>query len=300
MNPFQAELLTKRYGDKTALDRLTLELPRESVTGLIGRNGSGKTTLIRTIVGLTLPDQGTARTFGSDVAAIGEAELSRIGAVFQSNHHLSWMTVAGQLEFASAYHSHWDHSRQKRLMEVLELAPKDRVGNLSPGNAQKLAVLLAICPRPDLLLLDEPVSALDPIAREELLRFLLEMVREDDTTILISSHVLIDIERVVDRVVCLDRGRLTHESSLDDLLEGFEEWLVTSSAPLNGALTNSFPEDWILEQRCVGRQAQLLIRTGTQGSERRHGFAQTYGVDIQVRPANLERLFPHLVRANAQ
>lgn len=300
MNPFQAETLTKRYGDKLALDRLTLDLPRESVTGLIGRNGSGKTTLIRTIVGLTLPDQGRAQTFGHDVATLGEAELSRIGAVFQSNHHLSWMTVAGQLEFAAAYHPHWDHSRQKRLMEALELAPKDRVGNLSPGNAQKLAVLLAICPRPDLLLLDEPVSALDPIAREELLRFLLEMVREDDTTILISSHVLVDIERVVDRVVCLDRGRLAHESSLDDLLESFEEWQVTSHAPVNSALVDGFREDWILEQRRIGRQAELLVRTGIQSEERRHAFAQAHGVDVQVRPANLERLFPHLVRETVQ
>lgn len=298
--PFQAQSLTKRYGDKTALDRLSLSLPTESVTGLIGRNGSGKTTLIRTIVGLTLPDQGAAHTFGTPVADLAEAELARIGAVFQTQHHLGWMRVDAQLDFAAAYHPHWDRARQARLMDVLELNPKDRVGTLSPGNAQKLAVLLAICPRPDLLLLDEPVSALDPIAREELLGFLLEMVRDDDTTIVISSHVLVDIERVVDRIVCLDRGRIAHESSLDDLLEDFEEWHVTAPAPL----VSEFRADWIVEQRSAGRQAQLLVRTSGAGDRRRQAYAQAHGLqaerDIVIQPANLERLFPHLVEGRAR
>lgn len=293
--PFEALALTKTYGTKHALDRLDLSLPAESVTGLIGRNGSGKSTLIRTIAGLTLPDGGAARTFGTEVAALDEPELTRIGAVFQTTHHMGWMTVAAHLEFVASYHPHWDANRQRKLMDVLELDPKERCGTLSPGNAQKLAVLLAICPRPDLLLLDEPVSALDPIAREELLAFLLEMVRADDTTILISSHVLVDIERVVDRVVCLDRGRCVHEGALDDLLESYATWDVVAPRRLEGPLR----EDFIVEQRFAGRQAELLVRTGTDPGQRLQAFAQTHGLnaelDVRIRPANLERLFPHLV-----
>jgi len=298
--PFEARAVTKRFGDKTALDRLTLSLPPESVIGLVGRNGSGKSTLIRTITGLSLPDQGTAMTFGRPVAELAEPELSRIGAVFQTSHHLGWMTVGAQLEFAAAYHRHWDLSRQERLMEVLELHPSERVGTLSPGNAQKLAVLLAICPRPDLLLLDEPVSALDPIAREELLTFLLELVREDDTTILISSHVLVDIERVVDRVVCLERGSVVHDSSLDALLEGYAEWHITAPEGIRlDGIEAGGAFDWLVEVDQRGRQARLLVRTGAEGDARRAALAGAHGLDplrdIHTRAVNLERLFPHLV-----
>ena len=209
---------------------------------------------------------------------------------------MGWSKVAGQLEFAKAYHRHWDDARARTLLDALELDPGARVGTLSPGNAQKLSLLLAVCPRPDLLLLDEPVSALDPIAREELLSFLLELVREDDTTILISSHVLVDIERVVDRVAVLDRGRVVRHGDLDDLLEDYQEWLVTAPpGPLPDCLTQGFREDWILERRGTGRQAMLLVKTGGEAESRAAGFRERHGLEVEARPANLERIFPSLV-----
>ena len=295
---FTARRLTRRFGREVALDSIDLDLAPSSVTGLIGRNGSGKTTLIRTIVGLLLPDSGQASTFGTATAELGERELARVGAVFQVNRLMGWMTVAGHLDFASHFHPEWDHAREAKLVEALELNPKQRVDRLSPGNGQKLALLLAVCPRPELLLLDEPVSALDPIAREQLLAFLLELVREDDATILISSHVLVDIERVVDRIVCLDRGRITHEGDLDDLLEGYAEWLVTAPpGPLPASLAGGFREDWVLERRGSGRQVLLFVRTGAQAEARRRDFEAQHGVSIEARPANLERIFPSLVGA---
>jgi ABC-2 type transport system ATP-binding protein len=293
---FTARKLTRRFGEKVALDGLDLDLTPSSVTGLIGRNGSGKTTLMRTIVGLLLPDSGTAQTFGIEASRLGEAELGRIGAVFQENRLLGWMTVERHLDFASHYFPDWDKRREATLLGALEMNPKDRVATLSPGNAQKLALLLAVCPRPELLLLDEPVSALDPIAREELLSFLLELVREDDATILISSHVLVDIERVVDRIVCLDRGRIQHEGQLDDLLEEYAEWLVTApEGPLPACMTEGFREEWVLERRSRGRQALLLVRAGTRPAARRAEFEERYGLSVEARPANLERIFPSLV-----
>lgn len=295
---FTAQRLTRRFGDKVALDGIDLDLSPSSVTGLIGRNGSGKTTLIHTIVGLLLPDSGQASTFGTRVEDLGERELSRIGAVFQENRLMGWMTVAGHLAFARQHHAEWDARREETLLAALELNPKERVGSLSPGNAQKLALLLAVCPRPELLLLDEPVSALDPIAREELLSFLLDLVREDDATILISSHVLVDIERVVDRIVCLERGRIVHEGDLDDLLEGYAEWLVTAPpGELPASFQQGFGEDWVLERRGTGRQTLLFVRTGLRAEARRLQFEADHGVLVEARPANLERIFPSLVGA---
>jgi ABC-2 type transport system ATP-binding protein len=297
---FKARDLVRTYGDKTALDGVSLELTPDSVTGLIGRNGSGKTTLINTMVGLLLPTSGEAKTFGTNVQDLGEAELHRVGAVFQQNKLLDWMTVAGQLDFARAFHGNWDMQREAALLEALELDPGDRVGTLSPGNSQKLALMLAVCPRPDLLLLDEPVSALDPIAREGLLSFLLKLVLEDDTAIMISSHVLVDIERVVNRILCLDKGRIKYHGDLDDLLEGYQEWHVTALPGATPACFKSgFSEEWIVEQRGKANQAVLLVQTGKSAEARIEQLRSSHGVEVVTNPANLERIFPALVKESS-
>lgn len=298
---FQAKHLYRTFKEKTALDDVTFDLKPGTVTGLIGRNGSGKTTLIKTMVGLLLPTHGSASTFGTSIEKMSGTELGRVGAVFQDNGLLNWMSVANHLDFARHHHTNWDMQRQVQLLDVLELNPDDNVGSLSPGNAQKLAVMLAVCPRPEFLLLDEPVSAMDPIARDELLSFLLELVRQDDATIVISSHVLVDIERVVDRVLCLDAGKVKHHGDLDDLLESYADWLVTAPAGTDPvALTKGFNEDWILERRGTGRQALLLVKTGANPGQRLSEFKTRHGLEVEVRPANLERIFPNLANSKQE
>jgi ABC-2 type transport system ATP-binding protein len=138
--------------------------------------------------------------------------------------------------------------------------------------------------------LDEPVSDLDPIARGTLLEFLLELLQEDRATILISSHVLRDVERVVDRVVCLEQGRLTTDSTLDDLKERYAEWLITSR---NGELAPSFVESFVLSQEIEGREARLLVDLADADVER---FRIDHSVSIESRALNLEEMFPLLVR----
>jgi ABC-2 type transport system ATP-binding protein len=277
----------------TALDNVSLSIPEGSIVGLIGKNGSGKTTLMRHIIGLYLPTSGECHTLGCPSGKLGSAELSRIGIVHQENLFLDWMTVEQHLRYVASFYRTWDRDRETRLLRELELEPKARVGTLSPGNAQKLGILLAVCHRPSLLLLDEPVSALDPIAREAFLRFLFELLQEDDSTVVISSHILRDVEKVVDHVICLDRGRVRADAPLDALQVRYSEWRVTAPA---GRLPVHFEEPFILSQQVDGRQAHVLVRDAT---DRIEAFRQRYGADVVSAPLNLERMFPLLLREEA-
>ena len=199
------------------------------------------------------------------------------------------MSVRQQLAYAASFYERWDRALEHRLLGELELDGRARIHRLSPGNQQKLAILLAVCPRPRLLLLDEPVSALDPLAREQLLGFLLELLREGEVTIAVASHVLRDVERVVDRVACLDAGRLVADADLDVLQETYAEWRVVAK---NGGLPVRFDEPWILDQEVQTHQARLAVRAA---EVEREAFEARWHAEVESRPLSLERIFPLLL-----
>lgn len=288
---FELEKLTKKFGGLIALDDLTLSIPERSIVGLIGRNGSGKTTLLHHVVGLQLPSSGRCTTLGHPAATLESEQLANIGVVWQENRFLDWMTVDKHLRYVASFYQNWDRDREQRLLGDLELDPAARVGTLSPGNAQKLGIILAVCHHPKLLLLDEPMSALDPISREQVLAFLIELLHEDQATTVISSHVMRDIESVVEWIVCLDRGRVSVDSSLDDLQDRYSEWQVTSARPIAG----DFKEPWVLSQRTNEHKAHLLVRDAGELIE---WFETKYDVDVQSQSLNLERIFPLLHRGS--
>jgi ABC-2 type transport system ATP-binding protein len=211
--------VTRRFDRRTALDDVTLAIPAGAVIGLIGRNGSGKSTLLNHATGLLLPSSGRVTTFGVPSAALGSAELTRIGAMSQQARFIDWMSVTRLVRYVGGFHARWDEARVARLRERLELDGDARVGGLSPGHRQRLGLLLALGHHPELLLLDEPLSDLDPTARRTVLEILLEVYDEDRPTIVISSHLLHDIEPVVTHVVSLANGRVTADAELDVLKE---------------------------------------------------------------------------------
>lgn len=292
--PIQTENLTKRFDKVLALDGVSLAIRPQSIVGLLGRNGCGKTTLLDHVVGLYLPTEGAVRTLGVDSAALGHDQLSSIGFVPQEIRLLDWMTVEQQLRYVSSFYPQWDSGRQARLLQDLDLDLDKRVGALSTGNLQKLAIILAVCHHPELLILDEPVSDLDPIVRARLLEFLLEVLREDQATIVVSSHILRDVEKIVDWVVCLDDGRVIADAALDDLKEQYSEWRVSS---VGGELPQSFSEPFVLEQQVRGREGLLRVRADRANSS---VFCVTHGVTVETHPLNLEQIFPLLLERTEQ
>jgi len=181
------DLLTKLFDDIRALDEVSLEIGPGRIVGLLGANGSGKSTLLRQMVGLYLPDRGESRTFGADAAALSPGELSRIGYVHQEGSLIDWMTAGQLVRYVAAYYPTWNNEIETEFIERFRLRMNQRVGAMSPGQRQKLASLLAIGFEPDLLILDEPAAALDPVARHQFLELLLEIIQHKGRTILIST-----------------------------------------------------------------------------------------------------------------
>jgi len=214
--------LTKRFGDVLALDRLTLSVPAGSVFGFLGPNGAGKTTTVRLLVGLARPTSGSATVAGLDATMGGRALAARIGYLDQDPRFYRWMTGRDLLELVGRLHGLAGAELRLRVGEVLELiglegAARRRIGGYSGGMRQRLGIGQAMLNRPSVLFLDEPVSSLDPEGRRDVLD-IVERLR-GVATVLLSTHILSDVERVCDRVAILDHGRLVTESRIDDLLE---------------------------------------------------------------------------------
>lgn len=284
------ERLSKRYDSRLALDGVGFSLHAGHVVGLLGRNGAGKTTLLNLAGGLSLPTEGECRILGKRATELDTSELERVGFVQQNGVCLEWLSVEQQLGFTSSFYPRWDRALEKRLLEVLELDPSRKILELSAGDAQKLGIMLGVCHRPSLLLLDEPMSALDPIIRGRLLEALLERLREDGCTIVISSHILSDIEKIIDRVLCVDSGRLTVDASFDELQESYAEWTLVSRS---SALPERFAEPFVLGQQVSGRCGRLLVRSASISPE---AFGSSVDAEVAVRPLNLEEMFPFFGR----
>ncbi len=234
----------KFYGDFPALRDVRLEAGPGSCLALIGRNGAGKTTLLNLACGLMLPSEGSCLTLGVESRDLDAPQLTRLGVVHQQGRFIEAATVGGLLAFTAAFYPAWDKEREKRLIQRLEVPTARPIGELSPGDQQKVGILLGVCHHPSLLLLDEPVSAQDPIARTQMLEFLLELVREDSCTIVISSHILADVEKVVDWIACLDGGELAATGPLD---EWQERYARERGSPLS--LEQMFP--LLIKERAV-------------------------------------------------
>ena len=288
----KAESLGKRYGRRDALSSVSLEIPSGRVVGLLGRNGAGKTTLLNLASGVFLPTTGKCVTLGVGAADLDTPQLSRLGVVQQEGSCLEWMTVRQHLDFVASFYSTWDVGLEKRLLSELELDPARKIAQLSTGDRQKALLLFALGHRPCLLLLDEPMSALDPIARERLLRIFLDLLRDEGTTVIISSHILTDVEKIVDWIICLDGGRLIEDAPFDALQESFGEWTLTSS---EGRLPVAYPEPFVLSCQGGGSQARLQVRTDDPEAAQR--VAAQYGAEVATRRMNLDEMFPLLLRS---
>ncbi|MEM9944016.1 MAG: ABC transporter ATP-binding protein [Planctomycetota bacterium] len=218
-NPLSLDNVTKSFDGKNVLDGVSLDLEPGTITGLLGRNAAGKTTLIRAAVGLLQIDSGEAKVFGYRSWDSPAAIRRRIGYVSQKYDDMLWHKVGDALKLVASFYETWDQRLVDRFCEEWDVPLDKTISTLSGGQQQKIGIVLAIGHRPDLLILDEPVASLDPVARQEFLRTLLMLNDEIGQTILFSSHITTDIERIAADVAILHEGKITYHGSLDELKE---------------------------------------------------------------------------------
>ncbi len=282
--------LSKRFGAIQALNRVDLEIEQGRIVGLLGANGAGKSTLLRHIIGLYLPDRGQCTTLGCPAAKLGPAELARIGYVHQEGELIDWMTAAQLIRYVSVYYSNWNKDLEEKLVDQFEISPKSRVGSLSPGQRQRLAILIAICFEPELLILDEPAAALDPLARAQFLDLLLQMIQEPGRTIVISSHILSDVEKVIDHAVIMKAGRIVADAGFDELREKYCRVHLTA---LTGSLPDKLDFPNILETQRNESEATLTIQD--LPPERIEAAAERLGCQAEIQPLPLEDIYRIIV-----
>jgi ABC-2 type transport system ATP-binding protein len=285
--------LSKSFGPVRALDSLSLDIYPGRIVGLMGANGSGKSTLMRHWIGLYLPSHGSCATFGVEAARLGSKEMARIGYVHQEGELIPWVTVAQLIRYVAAYYSNWNSDIEKRYLAEFELSPSASVGTLSPGDRQKLAVLLAIGFEPELLILDEPAAAMDPIARRSFFDLLLEMIQTPERTIIISSHILSDLEKVIDHALIMDKGRLLRDCSFDDLREQFHKIRLTS---LGRELPAQLPFKNVIEKKQNGVQAVLTIAGQIAASDQLESLAGSIHCQVEFLPLPIEDIYPLVIQ----
>ena len=256
--------LRKHYGPVAALQGLTLEVPRGSLFGFLGRNGAGKTTTIKVLLGMAHPSAGQARVFGLPAGVDGSSvEIRRrTGFVSDEKDLYDYMTVQQMIRFAAPLFPRWRADLEQRYVARFELPLDRKVKALSRGTRTKLALLLALCRGAELLVLDEPTSGLDPAMTEEVLQILVTHVASEETTVFFSSHQIAEVEQIADRVAIIDRGRAVVAGALDDLRERFRriQLVFDTDAPVA-----SFRSPGVERVRRKGRVITILSSEGADG-----------------------------------
>lgn len=217
--PLAANGLIKQYDQTSVLKGVSLAVEPGTVLGLIGRNGAGKSTLIRAMLGLIEPDAGTATVWGEPALRMGDAVKERLGYVPQQPEAMAWLQVGEMLDFIGRFYPRWNAAYVDATLERWQLPRNRLLAKLSPGERQRVAIIRALASQPELLVLDEPASALDPVGRRELLREIASRAGDSGTTVLFSTHIVSDLERVASHVAFLHEGRLLLHSELDSLKE---------------------------------------------------------------------------------
>jgi len=211
--------LTRRFGAKTALAEVSLCVPRGGVYGLVGANGAGKTTLIKHILGLLRAESGSVRVFGRDPVADPVGVLSRIGYLSEENDLPGWMRVDELIRYSRAFYPCWDDAYAEELVRAFALDGATRIKNLSKGQKARAGLVVALAYRPELLVLDEPSSGLDPIVRRDILGAVIRTIADEGRTVLFSSHLLDEVEQVADHVTMIANGTIVLSAPLDDIRE---------------------------------------------------------------------------------
>ncbi|HTQ38259.1 MAG TPA: ABC transporter ATP-binding protein [Pirellulales bacterium] len=270
---------------KEVLRGVNLQVPRGTVLGLLGKNGAGKTTLIKCLLGLLKPTGGTAMLLGENAWDLSAEAKERLGYVPQIVTLYQWMKVKHIIAYTAAFYRNWNATLAAELVQRWEIPIDDRAGTLSVGTLQKLALVLALGHEPELLILDEPAASLDPIARREFLAEVLNIAGQNDRTILFSTHITSDLERVADTVAILKEGKIVYHGELGELKDSIKRLHFTAAAPL----PQTFVVPGALSTRVDGSQA--MVATRDLSPELISALCNQWKAKVQIEDLNLEDIF---------
>jgi len=286
----EASKLSKAFGSKQVLQDVTFGVSPGDVIGVLGKNGAGKTTLLELMLGFTAPSGGAVRLFGHESYSLPGDIKARVGFVPQQDELLDQLSVADQLRVIASFYPRWDAALITRLCAEWGVDLKARIKSMSVGERQKLSILLAFGHRPDLLILDEPVASLDPIARRQFLEQLLTISADGERAIVFSSHIVSDIERLANRIWILKDGRLDWKGDLDSLKESIVRLHIRSA----GGELPAFAIPGALNVRRDGAFATAVVRDWTSAAQ--DTLEKSASVQIEVETLGLEEIFVELHR----
>jgi ABC-2 type transport system ATP-binding protein len=248
--------LAKRYRRTWGLQDCSFALPQSRVAALVGPNGAGKSTLLRLLAGLSTPTSGTIKVLGQSPRTQSVDALSHVAYLDQDRPLYKDFRVEELLRFGAELNPRWDDARARRHLGELRISLDARIGKLSGGQQAQVALTMCLAKRSELLLLDEPVAALDPLAREDLMQILLQSVEDDGTTVLLSSHAVTDLATICDYVIILSSSRVQYAGELDDVL-GVHRLLIGPVGTDLGVQGDA----WVISSVIAGRQQTMLVRS---------------------------------------
>jgi len=287
-HPIQIEKVSRSFGKTKVLRNLNLSVKKGSIYGFLGRNGSGKTTAIRMLAGLITPDEGKVQILGRDPFLAGAEERQWIGYMSEKGIIPPNVSVRRVLQLGKDLYPNWDSGLAESLRQKYNLAPKSRIRMLSQGRQRLLAFIMAIAPRPKVLLLDEPAANLDVVARREILDEVLGLIRDFESTILFSTHILSDVERVADEIGILAGGSLRVSESLDSLKDSIRQVRFYG---FPGAIPeNAFPGSF----RNIPGREDLLVTMRVTGTVNPEVLAGLWTCQYETRSLSLEDIFVEL------
>ncbi|HEY4081125.1 MAG TPA: ABC transporter ATP-binding protein [Burkholderiaceae bacterium] len=262
----QLQSLHLSYGDKPVLDGLDWQLLPGQVVGLLGRNGVGKTTLLESLLGLREVNSGEIQLFGHPLARMTQMDddlRARIGFVPQQSQLFDWLTPRQLLAYFKSFYPKWNQAKADALMSRWEIPADQLISKLSGGQQQRLSIVRALAPDPDLLVLDEPVASLDPVGRRDFLRELVEQVLDRGTTVVFSTHILSDLERVAFNVAFMARGKISLQAPLSDLMDDCRRFTGLASRIDAHVRAQGLK---VLSRRALDGGSVAVLATGDHGS----------------------------------
>ncbi len=275
----------KSFGRKTVLRGIDLTIPVGTILGLMGKNGAGKSTLIKCLMGLLRPDAGEAMVLGDSSWNLSAETKQRIGYVPQTLTGFRWMKVETMLEYAGAFYPVWNSRKVMSLLSEWDLDPETRVGGLSEGERQKLSIIQALGHEPDVFILDEPVASLDPLARRKFIKHLIDLNMDENKTMLFSTHIASDLERVAGEIAILKDGLITYRGDLGTLQERIRRVHIRAQRELPASL----PIPNVI-QSVVDRSSATVTVEGLSDEEIRN-LQDILSASISVEQLNLEEVF---------